>query len=363
MNCKEKRNKADINMLPKSPVPLHQKEIKYINALSGLNYRKQPNEQILGKFEYNEKVEIVKHTQIFIEINDDDHLIKGEWVGVLNKKDTVYVFDGFLSTNKNKVFTNVWDKFPLRKMPLIDSTNFDNIKKTNKLTYNDIKELQLQELYPDLLKDDSYYEAYPSYKLNIGNFKSIVTAIFKGEHELESVLIIYNQDDKLSKIYQGDNEEPSINSLVISYDEIAEGWSRTTSKIKNNCITTIDALYTEPPVIDTLLHHINNEGYINKVNTNFKNNIRYNKSIKLHTTYTDTIQFIKYNDDYDYFFIEGKKNNKNVSLIYNWDVIDTYDFKENDFIKIKWKMDSMHIAGDGETLSFSEFAIDAEKIK
>jgi hypothetical protein len=60
----------------------------------------------------------------------------------------------------------------------------------------------------------------------------------------------------------------------------------------------------------------------------------------------------------------GKKNKKHVSFIYDWDwsTNDKYNFKYGDVIVVKWKMDSIFIAGDGERLDFTERAIDADKI-
>jgi len=46
----------------------------------------------------------------------------------------------------------------------------------------------------------------------------------------------------------------------------------------------------------------------------------------------------------------------------DWHDNEKYNFKYGDLIKVKWKMDSLWIAGDGETLDFSERVIDAEKI-
>ncbi len=366
-SCKNEAKKAALKVVEGSEsIPQNEtetnEELRYINAPSGLNYRDKPKGKSLGKFEHNQKITIVERTEVFSEITDDGDKVKGEWVGISLEKDTVYVFDGYLAAAK--VVDRVWSKFPLREMPLVDSTGFDNYSRKNRLTRKEIKQLQLQDLYPKLLVYGSYYEAYPSYQLNLANAKkSIVVTILKGQHEMESVLIIYNEEDKLIKFHSDNNyDKPVVNALVISYDEIAEGWSRTTSTIQNKCITTTDGLYTDTPKIDTLLHHVNLDGYINKVNTKFKNNIRYKKPIKLHTVYTDTIKFLKYNDNYDYFFIEGKKNNREVSLIYNWEVSDKTDFKKNDLIKVTWKMDSISIAGDGETLDFQEWAIDAEKV-
>ncbi len=365
--CKKTTNKQapkppEQQTLQKQQTP-KENNTYYINAPSGLNYRKKPKGDVLGKFEYNEKVTVIERTNIFSEIRDHT-IIKGEWVGILLEKDTVYVFDGFLSLTVNPVYTDVWSKFPLKKMPLVDSTNFDNIEKKNKLNSQDIKQLQLKQLYPNIDNNGYGYEFYPSYQLEFDDFKSIVVNVFKGDHELESILISYDTNNKLKQIYQGeDSDKLYINALVIAYDEIAEGWSRTTTTIQNRCITIIDALYTDTPVIDTTLYHVNEVGDINKVNTKFKNNIRFNKNIKLNTVYTDTIQFLNYNDNYDYFFLEGKKDNRDVALIYNWESGNhKYNFKKNDLIKVTWKMDSTFMAGDGETLYFNEHALDAEKI-
>lgn len=348
--------------LPQKTNTLVEAETKYVNAFSGLRYRENPNGKILGKLPYNSKVSVIKHSGIFSQIKDNNNFIESEWVGIHLNNDTVYVFNAFLSEKINK--TGIWAKFPLKKMPFVDSTNFDNMILKNKLSINEIKKLQLQELYPDLLKEDRDFNAYPSYQLDLKNdqLQCIAVLVTKADHEIETVLVVY-ENEKLMKYYGNSHEKPLINSLVVSYDEIAEGWSRITSEIKNNSITKIDALYTEPPRIDTTLHHINRLGYINKVTINFKNNIRPNQKLKLHTVYTDTIRFMNYNDNYDYFFLEAKKNNKDVSLIYNWDITKKYDFKKNDLIKIQWKIDSIFIAGDGETLSFSEYVIDAKRIE
>lgn len=162
--------------------------------------------------------------------------------------------------------TDAWAKFPFREMPLIDSTNFDNIKKVNQLNTSDIEKLQLKELYSDMDSENSNYVFYPSYKLDFGDFKSIVVNVFKGEHELESVLIIYDSDGKLIKLSNSEDGKPLVNSVVLAYDEIAEGWSRKTSKIANYYITAVHVLYTEPPQIDTLQYHVNRFGEINQVN-------------------------------------------------------------------------------------------------
>lgn len=254
--------------------------------------------------------------------------------------------------------TSVWSKFQLRNTPLIDSTSFDNIKYFNKLTSSEIKTLQLEEIYPHLNDKGYNYHFYPSYSLNLGSFKTIVINVLNGDSELETILITY-ENQKINTISDG-NDKFQIMKLVIAYDEIVEGWSRKQSLIQGKCINIFDALYTDEPQFDTTLYYINDFGNISKVNTEFKSNIRPNQKLNLNTIYNDTIIFVRYNDDYDYFFLEGRKNSQNVSLIYNWDD-NNYSFNMSDSIIIKWKIDSIYIAGDGETLDFAEFVIDAIK--
>ncbi|WP_196893431.1 hypothetical protein [Aureivirga marina] len=69
----------------------------YVSAKSGLNYRNVPKGKVLGKFPLNQLLKIVSRTNITEEIKDENEIIKGEWLGVEYEKDTVYVFNGFLS--------------------------------------------------------------------------------------------------------------------------------------------------------------------------------------------------------------------------------------------------------------------------
>ena len=81
--------------------------------------------------------------------------------------------------------------------------------------------------------------------------------------------------------------------------------------------------------------------------------------------YTDSIEFIGYNNDFDYFILTGKKNAQEIDFIYHWQwkKNDTYNFKAGELIEVTWKMDSFWVAGDGERLDFHEWIIDAKKIK
>lgn len=73
------------------------------------------------------------------------------------------------------------------------------------------------------------------------------------------------------------------------------------------------------------------------------------KQVKIHT---DTLSFIDYNDDGDYYLLSAKKNKKYYQYIN--DNNDDRSFLIGDIIEIKWKNDTIFIAGDGGTLEVAE---------
>ncbi|MBN3581919.1 hypothetical protein JYB64_05930 [Algoriphagus aestuarii] len=79
---------------------------------------------------------------------------------------------------------------------------------------------------------------------------------------------------------------------------------------------------------------------------------------------TDTIEFIDYNDDFDYRYLAGRKKGKNLSFVYNWDWTENqeYNFRQGDLILIQWKMDSISMAGDEEVVNVVKRVMDAKKI-
>ncbi|MDC6363781.1 MULTISPECIES: hypothetical protein [Flavobacteriaceae] len=101
-----------------------------------------------------------------------------------------------------------------------------------------------------------------------------------------------------------------------------------------------------------------------KKTTKFSSALRPKEPVVLNEIYTDTLEFIDYNDDYDYRYIIGHKNGMEVSLFYNWDWFDNevYNFLQGDVIAVQWKMERMAISGDQETVGIAEMALDAKKI-
>lgn len=128
------------------------------------------------------------------------------------------------------------------------------------------------------------------------------------------------------------------------------------AKEKKKTKTKVQKIETVQEKIDTPAAH--------KMPIKLSSVLRPNEPILFNEIYTDTLEFIDYNDDYDYRYIIGHKNGMEVSLFYNWDWFDNevYNFLQGDVIAVQWKMERMAIPGDQETVGIAEMALDAKKI-
>lgn len=171
------------------------------------------------------------------------------------------------------------NKIKERKIPLIDSTNFDNFKSTDFYNVEQLKILQIKKIYPEIDNEIEYestnkdgkppytyystkndFKVASSYKLNISDkFKTIVLATFKGEHEIESSIINYDLEGSL------------IDFKVISYDEIAEGAFRIETKIEQNKLTISNIVWFDEKFEEKEEFKIDQNGKIKPVaNTVYK---------------------------------------------------------------------------------------------
>lgn len=92
----------------------------------------------------------------------------------------------------------------------------------------------------------------------------------------------------------------------------------------------------------------------------YKSNLRKNENLQLATIYTDTVSFIKFDDNYDDWLTLVKKRKDTIALISNEQQL---DFAKGDVIEIKWKIDSLRPAGDPDFIEFKEFLVASKKIK
>ncbi len=97
-----------------------------------------------------------------------------------------------------------------------------------------------------------------------------------------------------------------------------------------------------------------------KDSTVFKSQLRPDEKLELGKIYTDTVQFVNFDDNGDDWHFMVKKNQDTISLIYNND--DPQIVRGTD-LEIKWKMDSLRPAGDPEYLDFTEYLVSSKIIK
>jgi hypothetical protein len=75
--------------------------------------------------------------------------------------------------------------------------------------------------------------------------------------------------------------------------------------------------------------------------------------------YTDTVAYVDFNDDGDYWWFYVRKGKDTIALAYN----DSPNFIKGEELEIRWKMDSIWVAGDGDRLDFSEWLVSAKRLK
>jgi hypothetical protein len=75
----------------------------------------------------------------------------------------------------------------------------------------------------------------------------------------------------------------------------------------------------------------------------------------------DTIEFISYNDNFDYMQLNGKKGKEELSFVN--DNNNDRGLLRGDLIAIEWKNDTIYIAGDGETPQIAQWIVSAKKFK
>jgi len=93
----------------------------------------------------------------------------------------------------------------------------------------------------------------------------------------------------------------------------------------------------------------------------FTSDLRPNEKLKIEKAYSDIVEFVAFDDNGDYPIFTIQKNKKIISFYSDFD--DASTLKRGDILEVKWKIDSVYIAGEGEKLDFGEWLINAKKIK
>lgn len=140
-----------------------------------------------------------------------------------------------------------------KSLPHVESTNFDDFIDPDDYKEIDTKIFKLESIYPNFHKEGHNYRAIRKYLLPLHeDFYSVVLTVLKGENEMETVLVNYNKDGYV------------IDQCVVSYDEIAEGWTKRISRISEHKLTTNYITWFDDKEIEQTEYTINENGTITK---------------------------------------------------------------------------------------------------
>jgi hypothetical protein len=142
-------------------------------------------------------------------------------------------------------------KYRTEKVPMLDSTNFDNHTNTNLLTEKQIDLMSLSTVFKIDQNTEKELKIGINYLLDLSpEFKTVVFFFYPNEHELYSVLVNYDSEYKV------------IDFKTIAMDEIAESLIKTVSRIEKNRITITNYKFFNETIEETEIVDINENGKI-----------------------------------------------------------------------------------------------------
>ena len=98
----------------------------------------------------------------------------------------------------------------------------------------------------------------------------------------------------------------------------------------------------------------------NKAPDSLKSCLRPDEQLELKTIYTDTVTFLSYDDNYDYWFFLAKKNKDTVQIMYH--DIRINKLVKGDTISIKWELKILQEAGDEDITYLKPYLVSFNKI-
>lgn len=145
------------------------------------------------------------------------------------------------------------ETLPVRNFPITDSTGFDNFNQIGIPDNGFLKRIQFNQEHTEA------NDFRLNYKIPFSeNFTSLVITYQRGEHELITMLLTVSKEEKI------------IDSLEISYDEIAESAFSKSSMIEKNKITVTDWNWMsgDNPISETHRYKLNSNGTFEKIERN-----------------------------------------------------------------------------------------------
>ncbi len=158
------------------------------------------------------------------------------------------------SQGANLAFDNVMGNAKTKKLPHIETTNFDSFIDEDDYEEIDAKALKLDQIYPDFGSEGRNYRAIAMYTLPINtSFNSVVITLLKSGHEMETVLVNY------------DSEGNPIAHQVVAYDEVAESLSQTVTRISEDRLTVNRIFWADIKEVEEIEYEIRGDGTLEKI--------------------------------------------------------------------------------------------------
>ena len=131
-------------------------DIQYVHAENGLVVREKPNQGAIkvGLLDYGTAVEVIEHTDLMLDVQDNNKKVSGEWVKIRGVRDQEffevgYVFNGFLTDKKIEEPLKVkYDAFTV----FVDE--LESLVESKKETEND--NVNIYSLEPGATPEDRY---------------------------------------------------------------------------------------------------------------------------------------------------------------------------------------------------------------
>ncbi|RXK83597.1 hypothetical protein [Filimonas effusa] len=95
----------------------------------------------------------------------------------------------------------------------------------------------------------------------------------------------------------------------------------------------------------------------------YTSDLRPDRLVPLEKIFVDTVTYVDFSGDGDYMLCFIRKSSQLLSLVCDNVPEGKLNFLRGDTLEIKWKMDSIWIAGEGERLDFAEWLTNVRKIK
>lgn len=151
-------------------------------------------------------------------------------------------------------FIDAFFKLPLKKLPIVEKTSFDSFIEAEDFKNISAEAFSIPTIYKNWNRKEFNFRVISGYRIALSkDFYTAVLTVKIGDHEMETKFVNYDLNGNI------------IDYKLIAYDEIAEGFFKTESKIENDKITIKNIEWTDEGHESTDVFKVNSDGKITVV--------------------------------------------------------------------------------------------------